>query len=71
MQDPITMRWAGWTDDLSGLWEYYVEVFKLSPDPFKRLTEMTPINPVFSSLMNHSLSIIYPTFQPSESGMYR
>lgn len=69
-KDPIEIYWLGWTDDLSGLWEYYVEVFKLSPDPYKRLVEMEPLKPVFAKNITHEENIVYPSYRPREPGMY-
>lgn len=66
------MRWSGWTDDLSGLWQYYVEVFELRPNRDKRLTERSPLKPVFNKTIDHTKSSsAYATYLPKEPGMYR
>ncbi|KAH3716775.1 uncharacterized protein LOC127855045 [Dreissena polymorpha] len=68
---PIRPRWLGWTDIVSGVGEYYMEVFKLGPNRDKRLVETTPINPVYSVIVPHTNDPIqYPVFTPVEPGMY-
>jgi hypothetical protein len=65
------MYWSGWTDELSGIWEYYVEVFKLAPNINNNLVEAEPLKPVYSVTIPHSRgNISYPTFRPKEPGMY-
>ena len=57
---------------MSGVGEYYMEVFKLEPNRDKRLVETTPINPVYSVIVPHTNGTIqYPEFAPVEPGMYR
>ncbi|XP_052247390.1 uncharacterized protein LOC127855675 [Dreissena polymorpha] len=69
---PIIPRWLGWTDTLSGVGEYYMEVFKLGPNRVGRLVETTPTNPIFSTTVLHTNGTIkYPQYAPSGSGMYR
>ncbi|XP_053381408.1 uncharacterized protein LOC128549125 isoform X2 [Mercenaria mercenaria] len=69
-KDPIEIYWSGWTDDLSQVWEYYIEVFKLSPDPYGRLIEMEPLSPLFNATIAHEPAIAYPTYKPNDPGMY-
>ncbi|KAL3832344.1 hypothetical protein ACJMK2_023996 [Sinanodonta woodiana] len=68
---PINISWAGWKDDLSKMDRYHIEVFKLSPDPYGNLQEMTPLKPVHSNDVNHTHEDIYQyTYTPSEEGMF-
>ncbi|XP_053393446.1 uncharacterized protein LOC123564849 [Mercenaria mercenaria] len=71
-KNPIKMFWSGWTDDLSGVWEYYVEIFKLSPNPKDnyKLVEMKPLSPLFTNTSTHRKNIYYPTYMPDKPGMY-
>ena len=70
-QKPITIRWDGWKDDLSGVREYYIEVFKLEPNRDDRLVETKPIDPEFSSTVPHQGSEMVLNYTPSGPGMYR
>ena len=70
-QNPIKPIWKGWTDELSGLDEYYLEVFRLLPDPHGRLIERDPVNPLFNVIVNHTDPIQYPKFTPDRPGIYR
>ncbi|KAL3832350.1 hypothetical protein ACJMK2_024002 [Sinanodonta woodiana] len=68
---PVNISWAGWKDDLSKMDRYHIEVFKLSPDPYDNLQEMTPLKPVHSDDVNHTHDGIYQyTYTPSEEGMF-
>ncbi|KAK3603135.1 hypothetical protein CHS0354_042957 [Potamilus streckersoni] len=68
---PVNISWAGWEDDLSKMDRYHIEVFKLSPDPYGVLQEMTPLKPVYSADFNHTHDSIYQhTFTPLEDGMF-
>ncbi|KAH3716767.1 hypothetical protein DPMN_059496, partial [Dreissena polymorpha] len=68
---PIQPRWLGWTDIVSGVGEYYMEVFKLGPNRDGRLVETTPINPIFSDTVPHTNGTIqYPQYTPPGPGMY-
>ncbi|KAL3832351.1 hypothetical protein ACJMK2_024003, partial [Sinanodonta woodiana] len=68
---PVNISWAGWKDDLSKMDRYHIEVFKLSPDPYGNLQEMTPLKPVHSEDVNHTHDGIYQyTYTPSEEGMF-
>ncbi|KAL4222693.1 hypothetical protein ACF0H5_018734 [Mactra antiquata] len=69
-KEPIRPRWKGWTDDLSGMWQYYVELFKLNPDPYGRLVETEPVGPKFTATVEHNSSMAYPTITPPAPGMY-
>ncbi|KAK3603163.1 hypothetical protein CHS0354_042996 [Potamilus streckersoni] len=66
---PIEISWGGWSDDLAGMWQYYLEIFKLSPDLYGRLVEMEPLKPVYTEFINES-DPHYATFTPKEPGMY-
>ncbi|XP_053393450.1 uncharacterized protein LOC123562440 isoform X2 [Mercenaria mercenaria] len=72
-KNPISMYWSGWTDELSGVLEYYVEVFKLTPDAYNKLVEMEPLSPVFNTTIPHRKyrkNMKYPEYRPTEPGMY-
>ncbi|XP_052246346.1 uncharacterized protein LOC127855047 [Dreissena polymorpha] len=70
-KNPIRPRWLGWTDELSGVGEYYMEVFKLGPNRDERLVETTPLNPEFFATIPHTNGTIqYPEYRPSAPGMY-
>lgn len=69
-KNAIKPRWSGWTDDLSGMWEYVLEFFLLAPDPYGRLTEASPLAPVHAETVLHSSSIQYPMFIPDVAGIY-
>ncbi|WAQ93664.1 TIE2-like protein [Mya arenaria] len=66
----IQVRWSDWTDAMSGMWQYYFEVFKLQPNRDGKLEEATPINPVFNRTLNHTDGEISSSFTPDEPGMY-
>ena len=72
-QNPIRPRWLGWQDDLSGLLEYYVEIFLMSVNGDGRLEEETPLQPDFTKTVAHTDSDIlqYPAFTPTQTGIYR
>ncbi|XP_052796120.1 uncharacterized protein LOC128228694 [Mya arenaria] len=66
----IQTRWSGWTDAMSGMWQYYIEVLKLAPNRDERLEESTPIDPVFSETLNHTDGEMSSSYTPDEPGMY-
>lgn len=71
-QNPIKPFWKGWTDDLAGLGEYYIEIFQLLPDPYGRLIERRPVDPLFNIVVNHTdTDIDYPVYTPDRAGIYR
>ena len=70
-QNAITLFWKGWTDDLSGLGVYYIEIFQLLPDPYGRLVERHPVDPLFNTIVNHTDIIEYPAYTPDRAGIYR
>ena len=70
-QDAITAKWSGWTDDLSGMWEYNIEFFLLTPDPYGRLTEASPQAPVHAVSVSHSTGSHSTTYTPDDAGIYR
>ncbi|KAH3774274.1 hypothetical protein DPMN_175650 [Dreissena polymorpha] len=56
---------------MSGVGEYFIEVFKLEPNRDGRLVETTPINPIFSDTVPHTTGTIqYPQHTPPRPGMY-
>ncbi|XP_060601820.1 uncharacterized protein LOC132755046 [Ruditapes philippinarum] len=69
-KDPIKILWSGWIDELCGVWEYYVEVFKLTPDRYDKLIEAEPLKPVFTKTITHNRNIAFPSYKPEEPGMY-
>lgn len=66
----IKPKWSGWTDDISGMSEYNLEIFRLTPDPYDRLIEAEPLNPNFSAIVQHSSKIMYPEYTPELPGIY-
>ncbi|XP_052796107.1 uncharacterized protein LOC128228685 isoform X2 [Mya arenaria] len=66
----IQARWSGWTDAMSGMWQYYIEVFKLAPNRDERLVEVTPIDPVYKETLNHTKGEMISSYRPEEPGMY-
>ena len=64
------MYWSGWEDELSGVWEYYVEVFKLSPNIYGKLVEAEPLKPVYSKTVSHREILSYPRYTPKDPAMY-
>ncbi|WAR10285.1 hypothetical protein MAR_035361, partial [Mya arenaria] len=69
-QNPITPRWSGWFDDLSGLLEYRIEAFLLEPNIHDELIERNPLSPVFTYTENNTNNVRSPTFTPPRSGMF-
>ncbi|KAK3603166.1 hypothetical protein CHS0354_042998 [Potamilus streckersoni] len=70
-KSPINISWGGWADNMSGMKRYHIEVFKLSPDAYNNLVESTPLSPIYSDDVNHTLNnIYYYTYIPRESGMF-
>ncbi|XP_060583179.1 uncharacterized protein LOC132739481 isoform X2 [Ruditapes philippinarum] len=69
-KDPIKILWSEWIDELCGVWEYYIEVFKLTPDRYDKLIEAEPLKPVFKETIPHNRNIAYPSYKPEEPGMY-
>ncbi|KAK3588467.1 hypothetical protein CHS0354_004681 [Potamilus streckersoni] len=68
---PLNISWAGWTDELSGMERYHLEVFKLSADPYGNLEELSPLTPVSYADFNHTHDNIYRHFYtPEKDGMY-
>ncbi|WAQ93661.1 hypothetical protein MAR_006132, partial [Mya arenaria] len=66
----IQARWSGWTYAMSGMWQYYIEVFKLVPNRDGRLGEATPTDPVYSKTLNHTAGEMSISYTPNEPGMY-
>ncbi|XP_052782551.1 uncharacterized protein LOC128218858 [Mya arenaria] len=66
----ITPKWAGWSDDLSGLLYYKLEVFKLSPNVHEELVELEPLAPLFNYTESNIERPSFPTITPPETGMY-
>ncbi|KAH3833710.1 hypothetical protein DPMN_107023 [Dreissena polymorpha] len=66
----ISPRWSGWTDDLSGLAYYYVEVIRLKTNIYSELIEMEPLSPVFSYMEKNTGSPTFPTYTPPSAGMF-
>ncbi|XP_033761790.1 uncharacterized protein LOC117343520 [Pecten maximus] len=72
-KEPINARWSGWSDGLSGVADYTLEVFKLSPNQFSKvLEEARPLDPVKLFRMNHTnFGLEYTKiYTPPEAGMY-
>ncbi|CAC5401876.1 unnamed protein product [Mytilus coruscus] len=75
-QNSITPRWDGWSDELSQVMRYSIEVWKLEYSvDFNYLREplITPTTnpiPVFIREVNVTNPIQYPTFPPTEPGVY-
>ncbi|KAK3600798.1 hypothetical protein CHS0354_020475 [Potamilus streckersoni] len=68
---PINITWGGWTDTISGMKSYHLEIFKLSANLYGNLTEITPLNPTHSADINHTQANNYSyVHKPLESGMY-
>ena len=70
-QSAIMIQWDGWSDALSGVREYLVEVFRLKPNRDNRLVEKTPLEPEFTDVVEHVEGKMTLTYTPSEPGMYR
>ncbi|KAK3603157.1 hypothetical protein CHS0354_042990 [Potamilus streckersoni] len=51
------------------MWQYYLEIFKLSPDPYGRLVEVEPLKPIHTQLISET-DLHYATYTPKEPGMY-
>ncbi|CAG2213733.1 unnamed protein product [Mytilus edulis] len=75
-QSSITPRWDGWKDELSEVMRYSIEVWKMEySEDFNNLREplitqeSNPI-PVFIREVNVTNPIQYPTFPPTEPGVY-
>ncbi|XP_052799359.1 uncharacterized protein LOC128230970 [Mya arenaria] len=66
----IRASWSDWTDAMAGMWQYYMEVFKLAPNRDERLVEATPINPVYNKALNHTNGEMSSSYTPDEPGMY-
>ncbi|XP_053391930.1 uncharacterized protein LOC123531686 [Mercenaria mercenaria] len=69
-KNPINITWDGWSDALSRISYYYMEVFELKPNVHGDLTELEPLKPVFNFRTNETYSIEFPTYTPSQPGMY-
>ncbi|XP_053373171.1 uncharacterized protein LOC128546533 [Mercenaria mercenaria] len=69
-KNPIQLRWDGWSDKLSGIAYYYLEIFKLEPNINGYLTELEPLKPIYSFKTNKTSSINFPTYYPPQTGMY-
>ena len=70
-KSPISVRWDGWTDALSGVRDYYVEVFRLEPNNDDRLVESKPIEPEYMQTIDHVATEMRVTYKPANPGMYR
>jgi hypothetical protein len=70
VQLPIKPTWDGWSDGLSGIGYYYLEIFELQPDIHNELTELEPLKPIFTFRTNLTSHIDFPTFTPNDTGMY-
>jgi hypothetical protein len=70
LKKPIHISWGGWSDALSGIAYYYLEVFKLEPNTQNDLTELEPLKPIYQFETNKTSSINFPTYHPPETGMY-
>ncbi|VDI54788.1 fibroblast growth factor receptor 3 [Mytilus galloprovincialis] len=75
-QNSITPRWDGWKDELSQVMRYSIEVWKMEySEDFDYLREplitetANPI-PAFIREVNVTNQIQYPTFPPTEPGVY-
>lgn len=64
---PVTLRWTGWNDNLSGLQSYVLEVFKLSGGG-EYLLEADPMTPTLK--WKFDLSVHEHIVTPEEPGMY-
>lgn len=73
MKKAVTAKWSGWTDDMSGVDEYLIEIFMLSPNSDGRLVEKEPLDPVQSFQKDHTgfRNVHNQSFVPNEPGMYR
>ncbi|XP_052812776.1 uncharacterized protein LOC128240261 isoform X2 [Mya arenaria] len=69
-KNPITPRWSGWFDDLSGLLEYRLEAYLLEPNIHDELIELNPLSPVFTYTENDTNNVEFPIFTPPRSGMF-
>ncbi|XP_052812777.1 uncharacterized protein LOC128240263 [Mya arenaria] len=69
-KNPITPKWSGWFDDLSGLFEYRLEAYLLEPNIHDELIELNPLSPVFTYTENNTNNVEFPTFTPPRSGMF-
>ncbi|WAR10289.1 hypothetical protein MAR_035365, partial [Mya arenaria] len=69
-KNPITPRWSGWFDTLSGLLEYRLEAYLLEPNIHDELIELNPLSPVFTYTENNTNNVEFPTFTPPRSGMF-
>ncbi|XP_060086135.1 uncharacterized protein LOC132565501 [Ylistrum balloti] len=70
---PINVRWSGWSDIISGVADYTLEIFKLQPNRFSNiLEEPDPLGPNAIFRINHTTSDFeyIKTYTPSEPGMY-
>ncbi|CAG2200188.1 unnamed protein product [Mytilus edulis] len=74
-QKSITPKWTGWNDRLSGISRYSVELWKMEySNDSKHLREpliatTNPV-PVFMQEVNNTPSLLFPTFTPSQPGVY-
>lgn len=72
-KSPIIARWSGWDDDLSGVADYTLEIFKLRPNQLSKfLEEPNPLGPDAIFRYNHSTSgnLYSQTYTPPGPGMY-
>ncbi|OWF35134.1 uncharacterized protein LOC110443319 [Mizuhopecten yessoensis] len=69
-KDNVTIKWSGWVDNLSGMYRYALEVFKLTRQG-DILLEADPLGPVLITAFNDTSIVDYSfTYQPAEPGMY-
>ncbi|XP_053391927.1 uncharacterized protein LOC123531687 [Mercenaria mercenaria] len=69
-KNPIQLRWVGWSDALSGIGYYYLEIFKLEPNIHGDLIELEPLKPIYTFKTNRTSSLNFPTYYPPQTGMY-
>ncbi|XP_060067030.1 uncharacterized protein LOC132547281 [Ylistrum balloti] len=67
-KEPVNISWDGWSDLLSGVDVYTIQVYPLQQDRTGDLTEVNPANPIYylTSLSNSS----DPSYLPPSPGMY-
>ncbi|XP_053373157.1 uncharacterized protein LOC123531756 [Mercenaria mercenaria] len=69
-KSPIYITWNGWSDTLSGISYYNLEVFELKPNVHGDLIELKPLHPVFNYRTNETNPVNFPTYTPKQPGMY-
>ncbi|KAL8609085.1 hypothetical protein ACOMHN_030426 [Nucella lapillus] len=68
-KDPLSIRWGGWKDDLSGMYRYNMEVFPLNHTAQGTLEILRPLNPIFSKPIRHADLGSPVTYKPPGPGM--